>query len=286
MGEDRLKKPYYPDVHLYKAVAQDKRLSLEARGLYVMMMSLPDEWEYSVGGLATVAGCGRDKIRRVVNELEDVGYLLREQNRSSGKFSGNTYVLQSQAPPLSGNPSTVNPDDGKSRQREKPSTGKTVDGKPDTKYYDNNTSNTPYSPPEGEAAQPVEEPKGKRRRKAKAVPEWQAEKFEGFWQAYPRDEDRAKAVEQWDAIPKDKELMQRHGGDEEKLLLEISRGLGRHLACEDWKKGVGIPYAFRWLRDRKWTEKAKNAAPEYRPTAPPRKYTTQIVNGEEVVNFD
>ena len=34
-------------------------------------------------------------------------------------------------------------------------------------------------------------------------------------------------------------------------------GLKRHLDCEDWREGRGIPYAFRWLRDRKWTEKKK-----------------------------
>lgn len=152
--------------------------------------------------------------------------------------------------------------------------------------YQDNTSNTPYSPPEGEAAQPVEEPKGKRRRARKAEPEWQPEKFEGFWTAYPRDEDRAKAVEQWDAIPKDKALMARHGGDEEALLREIARGLQRHLNCPDWKAEIGIPYAFRWLRDRKWTEKAKTGSGDFRPSPAPRTSHTEIIDGEEVVVFD
>lgn len=97
----------------------------------------------------------------------------------------------------------------------------------------------------------------KRSRKPKSIPEWQPERFEGFWSAYPRDEDRAKAVEQWDLLPKDKELMDKHGGSEDALLREISRGLKRHLECEDWQDGKGIPYAFRWLRDRRWTEKQK-----------------------------
>lgn len=147
-------------------------------------------------------------------------------------------------------------------------------------------NNTPYSPPEGDGPQPAEKPKGKRSRKAKAVPEWQPERFEKFWQAYPRDEDRAKAVEQWDAIPKDKALMARHGGDEEALLREIAQGLKRHLACPDWKADIGIPYAFRWLRDRRWTEKAKTGGQGAVIPVPPRRSHIEIIDGEEVTVFD
>lgn len=102
---------------LYREVAQDVRLSLEARGLLLLMASLPKNWEYSVAGLAKKAGCGKDKLRRVLGELENVGYLAREQRHDSGgKFSGNVYVIQDDAPPLSGKP-----DNGKTRQRMCPS---------------------------------------------------------------------------------------------------------------------------------------------------------------------
>ena len=116
---------------------------------------------------------------------------------------------------------------------------------------DNNTSNIPpYNPPKGD------EKRRRKKRRPKAVPEWQPDRFEGFWSAYPRDEDRAKAVEQWDLIPQDQELVAQYASEEE-LLHEMSMGLKRHLDCEDWREGRGIPYAFRWLRDRKWTEKKK-----------------------------
>lgn len=120
-------------VVLYRTVAQDQRLTLEARGLFALMMSLPDDWEYTVSGLAIKAGCGREKVRRLLKELQTVGYLIREQSHDSGgKFGGNTYVLQDEAPPLPENPSngeqeksplprnTVN---GENRQRETPSAG-------------------------------------------------------------------------------------------------------------------------------------------------------------------
>ena len=69
---------------LYRDSAQDTRLSLEARGLFALMMSLPDDWEYSVSGLAVKAGCGKDKIRRILGELQEVGYLIREQSHDRG----------------------------------------------------------------------------------------------------------------------------------------------------------------------------------------------------------
>lgn len=151
-------------------------------------------------------------------------------------------------------------------------------------YQENNI--TPYSPPEGDGAQSAEKPKEKRRRAAKAVPEWEPERFEKFWQAYPRDEDRAKAVEQWDALPKDKALMARHGGDEKKLLDEIALGLKRHLACPDWKADIGIPYAFRWLRDRRWTEKTKAGGQKAPVPVQPRRSHIEIIDDEEVTVFE
>ena len=106
-------------VVLYRDAAQDTRLSLESRGLFALMLSLPEDWEYTVSGLAVKAGCGREKVRRLLKELQTVGYLIREQSHGEhGKFGGNVYVLQDEAPPLPEN--TVN---GETRQRETPSAG-------------------------------------------------------------------------------------------------------------------------------------------------------------------
>lgn len=112
-------------------------------------------------------------------------------------------------------------------------------------------------PPQGGGAPDAEKTK-RRKRAPKSEPTWRPDKFAGFWLAYPRDEDRAKAVEQWDALPRDQGLMEQYGS-EEALLHDIAVGLKRHLECEDWREGRGIPYAFRWLRDRKWQEKKKTA---------------------------
>lgn len=268
-----MKKPYYPDVHLYKAVAQDQRLSLEARGLYVMMMSLPDDWEYSVGGLSTVAGCGKDKIRRLLSELEQVGYLLREQNRQGGKFSGNIYILQSHAPPSSGNT-----DNGKRRRRQTPPTRKTVDGNPDTKYYDSNSNNTPL-PPKGGEGQEKKKRKSKYSLADEAKPILRAYVGEGD----KEDKELAKALadflelrETIRAVNSEKairELLRRlddlSQGDRAAKLLLIRQSI-----ANSWKSVFPLKGYM--------TPPVQTPA----PASPPRSYHIEIVNGEEVAVFD
>lgn len=84
--------------------------------------------EYTISGLATVAGTGKDQIRSALKELSETGYLVKEQGHSdTGKFSGNVFILQDEAPPLLGNPTTGFPDNGK-----------TVNGKPNATKDDNN----------------------------------------------------------------------------------------------------------------------------------------------------
>lgn len=69
---------------VYRAVAQDKRLSLKTRGLFLLMQSLPEDWNYTISGLASVAGTGKDQIRAGLRELMDTGYLIKEQSHDKG----------------------------------------------------------------------------------------------------------------------------------------------------------------------------------------------------------
>ena len=58
-------------------ILRDTNLSLKTKGLFAIILSLPEGWDYSVAGLATVAGCGRDAIRGALKEMETAGYLTR-----------------------------------------------------------------------------------------------------------------------------------------------------------------------------------------------------------------
>ncbi|OUM19586.1 helix-turn-helix domain-containing protein [Butyricicoccus porcorum] len=72
---------------------KDKRLSLKAKGLLSMILSLPDKWDYSVRGLASICKEGKDSIARTLRELEEFGYVCREQARAQGRFAKIEYVV-------------------------------------------------------------------------------------------------------------------------------------------------------------------------------------------------
>ena len=97
---------------------KDKRLTLKAKGLLSQMLSLPDDWDYTLSGLAKINKESKDAIRTAINELEDAGYVFRRQIvLPNGKFGGNDYTIYerprpvspSSAIPLSENPPTVIP---------------------------------------------------------------------------------------------------------------------------------------------------------------------------------
>lgn len=96
-------------------ILRDENLSLQAKGLFCMMASFPEDWEFTTAGLAKVAGCGRDKITNALCNLEKAGYLLREQaHDDAGRFAANIFVLYDEKiSPLPGNPSTGKPSTGK-----------------------------------------------------------------------------------------------------------------------------------------------------------------------------
>ena len=62
---------------------QDRRLSLKAKGLLSYMLSLPDDWDYSLKGLTTGCRDGLDSVRTAVLELEEHGYVRRQKVRNA-----------------------------------------------------------------------------------------------------------------------------------------------------------------------------------------------------------
>ena len=62
---------------------QDKRLSLKAKGLLSYMLSLPDDWDYSLKGLTVGCKDGLDSVRTAVLELEERGYVRRQKVRNA-----------------------------------------------------------------------------------------------------------------------------------------------------------------------------------------------------------
>ena len=87
---------------------RDKNLSLKAKGLLSMMLSLPDGWGYSVEGLAKLSSDGRDSVMATLRELERFNYLKRSRVRSeSGKLGEAIYDIYER--PLTEKPKLENP---------------------------------------------------------------------------------------------------------------------------------------------------------------------------------
>lgn len=62
-------------------------MSFKAIGLIAILQSLPDDWDFSIAGLITLTGEGKTTIQSALKELEDNGFLVREQTVENGRFS-------------------------------------------------------------------------------------------------------------------------------------------------------------------------------------------------------
>ena len=86
-------------------------LSLKAKGLLSQMLSLPENWDYTLKGLSSINKESIDAIRTAVWELEKAGYITRRQGRDEkGKMTAIEYTIFEQPqPPQLENPTTDNP---------------------------------------------------------------------------------------------------------------------------------------------------------------------------------
>lgn len=239
-------------------------LSLKAKGLLSQMLSLPEEWDYTLAGLAEINKESKDAIRSAVEELEQAGYIQRRQTQDkTGKFSGNEYVIREMpvppdaeqdcppdvdndgeqpepdtASPLLDFPTTEKP------STEKPSTEKPLTENP-TELNKDISSKDNIIPPKA--------PQGGRRKKreAKTAPDWKPERFAGFWEYYRthcRGESKQAAIRAWDRLRPD-----------DALIDQMGMALRKQIQSQDWKAGIGIPYASTWLNNRRWEDEPKAA---------------------------
>lgn len=99
---------------------KDKNLTLKSKGLLSMILSLPDEWNYTTRGLAAISKEGVDAIGSALKELETAGYIVRHQLRgANGRITDTEYIIYEQPhedsapntpPPDTDSPDTENPD--------------------------------------------------------------------------------------------------------------------------------------------------------------------------------
>ena len=153
---------------------KDKGLTLKSKGLLSMILSLPEEWNYTTRGLASICKEGVDAIGSALKELETAGYIVRRQLRgANGRITDTEYIIYEQPQPKkldmlpsdvvspdTENPDMVKPDTEKPAELniEKSNTEKTI-------TYGSSTDSIPFRetaaarPPErkGRDAMPVSE---------------------------------------------------------------------------------------------------------------------------------
>lgn len=249
---------------------RDERLSLKAKGLLSMLLSLPDDWEISIRGLASIVTDGVGAVQTGINELIEAGYIVRRrQHAETGAFAGFEYIIH-EVPPCTENPYTENPYTGKpytenpaQSSKDKLSTIPPIVPQSDADGGNPSVSLAADTSPvrggtEGEKGEAGElgdvsnsdTPPKRKRRVTKSAPDYRPDTFARFWAAYPRGEDKQGAIAAWDELKPDDATLQ-----------AMSRALVRQKASEEWQRGIGIPYAVRWLRRRRWEDEIKAPAP-------------------------
>ena len=208
------------------SVRYDTGLPPNAKLLYAEISSLTDATGYCFATNAyfeKLYELSDRTIIRLLKALESAGYI-RIENNVGGKDQRRIY---------SGvNPLIVPPD-------------KNVTG-----------GVTKMSPPPDKNVTPINNKKYNKKdnnntKASRRVCEHEPEMFERFWRCYPRHEDKEKARREWDNLKADRELMQ-----------TMSAALDRAKRSEDWQRGIGIPYACRWLKYRRWEDELLNTETE------------------------
>ena len=210
-------------------IRYDPELPAAAKLLYVEISSLTGLTGYCFARneyFTELFGVSERTLQRQMNALQGRGYI-RIEDGVGGKALRKIKVAFT-------DPFNAYPDrnDGVENPTPRKMTG--PPDKNDGVHNNKINNNKPPKAPQG----------GRRVKKApKKEPDYEPEMFARFWAAYPRGEDKQGAISAWDALQPDRELM-----------FEMSAALSLQKASEEWKRGVGIPYAVRWLKNRRWEE--------------------------------
>ena len=241
--EVRTRDPY---THIPNAVIRDKNLRLQTRAVLILMLSLPPDWDFSVRGMASVAGVIKDTMSRILSELEAAGYLRRKmQARGEGGQFGKAGFILTDDP-------TAFFDDEEAPAEE-----------PAEEPCPENTDTAPCpnlpcpdSPcPEKSPQQNKEQQTTQEDTIPPVVPPGGPDMmmFERFWRAYPacRHVHKDRAARAWRKLNPDLETCRR-----------MSDALETQKRSAQWTKDGGeyIPHPATWLNGRYW---------EAEPPAPP-----------------
>lgn len=229
------------------SIIRDTRLSLKARGLLILMLSLPDCWQFNIKGLATLSGEGNDSIRGGIKELEEVGYLSRKRKHlPNGRLGEMEYTLYEQAQPKEEKPTSDLP------TLEKPTQEKPIQGKPtqaNPTLLSTNIINTDYIK-NRENKEPKEEQKLLSRLNNQPLPLEMAQ-LQNEYLMYPRKAKQFQAQLAWNALPVDVELYER-----------ILQAVEKYSKTKQWADKTYVPYPENFLDGKRWEDDIPDDIPK------------------------
>ena len=240
---------------------KNRTLSYKAKGLLTFMLSVPDNWDYSLAGLAVLSSDGVDSIRSGINELEKHGYVTRRRIRDDNGRLGETEYTIHEIPRKSQNgvsddlPKKL-PTQQDIPELEKPMLDFPTLDKPilesPTQLSNNVLSNKELSNKKLNNEKikhtcQYENTLGsiESRQLYPGTSIDQVKQFEQFWQAYPRKVSKKAAREAWEKLEPD-----------EILFSAIISAV--NVAERYWSHyGISqrhIPYPSTWLSEERWDD--------------------------------
>ena len=225
---------------------KDKNMSLKAKGMLSMMLSLPDDWDYSIKGIISISKENKTSIQSALKELEENKYLKRTKKQNEkGQFE---YIYDIYEKPWTENPCIENLVTDNPCTENMPQINTNIQN---TKKQntDIKSNNTPYNPSTDDSQK------------------YDNKIFEKFWNEYPKKISKGNA-EKW--FKKNKPT-----NDLVDLMIEK---LKIYKETEQWKKDNGkyIPYPSSWLNAKGWED-------EIQANNIKRKYDTSIVYHDKYI---
>ena len=238
-------------------VMKDPALCMSARMLYGVITWKCNDKAYcwaSNRTLAEILGLSAKSVSALVSDLEFQGHIeteiIRDEESGAIKYRY-IYPIVKSSRGLT-HPIPKNEDTPPQNQAyPSPNLGGPLPENEEDIYEKNKKKHKVKDPPKApQGAAGSERPK--RRRVAKAAPDWKPERFEGFWRMYPVKKSKQAAIRAWDSLRPD-----------DRLLAVMGHALQRQLASPEWQRkireedGQGIPYPASWINGRRWEDEAK-----------------------------
>ena len=227
------------------AVVQNVNLSWEARGFFVYLLSLPDNWSFTVRGLVKQTGSSKSVILRLMNELKAAGYIsLSLHKDDSGTFTTSTWDIYEKASPRAPQlPNTAITEHGENGTRQSRNTVE-----PDSRFTEHGENGPIQSTNNNKVLieQSTKDNKvlkqQKEERKETVLSE-EEKMFLEFWEMYPKKVDKKGSFRAFKNIPKLKTTFP-----------AIMAALEIQKKSQQWTKDNGqyIPNPTTYIHQERW----------------------------------